>query len=251
MPETLTAFPFRSGTAICGIAALLLVLMMLLPGCGGGSVPSEVESLINKAQDAGGGIESYRMAISMSFASAGSGEVKTEEVAVDVAGEDISLKDTYCDPETGEGTVIQEIVRVGDRQWRRDLSGGGWTEEEATLDEEAAAIYTAHISEYLSNSVSSRVLGEEEMNGVRATHLNFELSPANVSSLLTDIPQSSLEGSTGGQVDIWLDATTFHPVKYKMVYRNVALGSGYDSVDVLIDIDITCINQPLEIVAPV
>jgi outer membrane lipoprotein-sorting protein len=227
------------------------VLFLFFAGCGGNGGSSEVESLVNKAQDAGGSIESYRMAISMSFASAGAGEVKTEEVTVEVAGDDISLTDTYFDPETAEGTIIQEAVRVGDKQWTRDLAGGGWMEEEATLDEEAAAIYTAHISEYLSNSVSAMVLGDEEMNGVMATHLNFELSPENVSSLLTDIPQSNLEGNTGGQVDIWLDATTYHPVKYKIVYRNVTLGSGYTGVDVHIDIDITGINQPLEISPPV
>jgi outer membrane lipoprotein-sorting protein len=232
------------------IAALLLSLILLLSGCGKNSNSSEMESLISRAQDAGETIDSYHMTISMSFEGAGTGEVKTEEVAVGVSGGDISLKDTYFDPETGEGTVIQEIVRAGDRQWKRDLSSGGWEEEEATLEEEAAAIYTAHISEYLSNSVSAQRLGEEEINGVQAIHLRFELSPENVSSLLTDIPQSSLEGNTGGQVDIWIDATAFHPVKYEMVFRNVTLGSGYDDVDVHITIDITGVNQPLEITPP-
>jgi hypothetical protein len=191
------------------------------------------------------------MTISMSFASEATGEVKTEEVNIAVAGDDISLKDTYFDPETGEGTAIQEIVRSGDRQWSRDLSGGGgWSEEEATLDEEAAAIYTAHISEYVSNSVSARLLGDEQTGGVQASHLVFELSPENVSRLLTDIPPSSLEESSGGQVDIWIDVATYHPVRYEMIYRNVALGTGYEGVDVHIVIDITAINQPVEITPP-
>lgn len=232
-------------------ALLLFAQVASLPGCGKDSVSPEVESLVMKAQDAGGNIDSYHMTISMFFDGLGNGSVKTEEVSIDISGSDISLQDTYFDPETGEGTVIQEVVHAGDRQWSRDLSGGEWAEVEATLSEEVVTSYTAHISDYLSESVSAQALGSEEVNGVQATRLRFELSLVNVSSLLPDIPQSSLEDCTGGQVDIWLDAAAYYPVKYEMVFRNVDLGSGYDNVDVRINIDITGINQPLEITPPV
>ena len=210
-----------------------------------------MESLVAKAQDAGEAIDSYHMVLSMSFEGAEAGQVKTEELVIDIAGDNVILKDTFYDPETGEGTVIQEAIRIGDKQWGRDLTGGGWVEEQATLDEDTATSYTSHISDFVSNSVSAHTLGEEEMNGVNAVHLRFELSPENVSSLLTDIPQSSLETSTGGQVDIWVDAASYYPVKYEMVFRNVTLGSGYNDVDVRITIDITDINGPLEISPPI
>ena len=235
------------------VAALPLFLSacLVVAGCGGNEGPSDVESVVARAQDAGEAIDSYHMVLSMSFEGAEAGQVKTEELVIDIAGDNVSLKDTFYDPETGEGTVIQEAIRIGDKQWGKDLTGGGWVEEQATLDEETAISYTSHISDFVSNSVSAHTLGEEEMNGVNAVHLRFELSPENVSSLLTDIPQSSLETSTGGQVDIWVDAASYYPVKYEMVFRNVTLGSGYNDVDVRITIDITDINGPLEISPPI
>ncbi len=248
-------FPNRFKVSLRLLPVVVLLLgstaCLVVAGCGGNGGISDVESLVAKAQDAGEAIDSYHMVLSMSFEGAEAGQVKTEELVIDIAGDDVILKDTFYDPETGEGTVIQEAIRIGDKQWGRDLTGGGWVEERATLDEETATSYTSHISDFISNSVSAQMLGEEEMNGVNAVHLRFELSPENVSSLLTDIPQSSLETSTGGQVDIWVDAASYYPVKYEMVFRNVTLGSGYNDVDVRITIDITDINGPLEISPPI
>ncbi len=234
------------------LALPALLTVVILAGCGGnGTPPSEVESIVAKAQEAGETIDSYHMVLSMSFAGADAVRVKTEELVIDTAGDDISLTDTYYDPESGEGTIIQEVVRVGDRQWGKDLAGGGWVEQQATLDEETATVYTAHISDYLSLSISAQKLGVEDLRGVQAVHLRFELSPENLSGLLDDIPPSSLQASTGGQVDIWIDAASYYPLKYEMVFRKVTLGSGYEGVDVYIDIDITGINQPIEITPPV
>jgi len=95
------------------------------------------------------------------------------------------------------------------------------------------------------------VLEEEEVNGVTASHMCFELSPENVSALLPDIPQSSLEENTGGKLDVWLDARDHYIVKYEMYFWNVSVQQGYDNVDIHIVIDITGINQPVEIKAPV
>jgi len=246
-----TRSPVISWSALLASALTAVLLIMSPAGCGGNGALSEVESLVTRAQEAGEAIESYHMVLTMSFEGAEAGRVKTEELVIDICGEDISLTDIYYDPESGEGTVIQEVVRAGDRQWGKDFSGSGWMEQQATLDEETAAVYTAHISDYLSNSIAAQKLGVEDIAGAQAVHLRFELSPENLSSLLSDIPRSSLETSTGGQVDIWIDEAAYYPLKYRMVFRNVSLGSGYEGVDVHIDIDITSINQPIEINPPV
>lgn len=210
-----------------------------------------MEQLIAAARDANERIDSYHMILSMSFEGEQAGRVKTEELFIDFAGGDISLKDTLYDPGTGEGTVIQEVIRIGDKQWRVDPGGGGWVEEQPNLDEEVVASYKPRISDVSANSTSSEVLGEEDVNGVTATHLRFELSSANVSALLPDIPESSLEGNAGGQVDVWLDAADNYAVKYEMVFRDVVIQQGYNSVDVHVVLDITGINQPIEITPPV
>ena len=228
----------------------VLAFILFYAGCGGDEATSEVERLIAAAGKANEGIGSYHMTLSMSFESEGSGSVKAEELIIDFAGGDISLMDTLYDPDTGEGTVIQEVIRVGDRQWRVDPGGGGWVEEQPNLNADVLASYKPRISDVLANSTSSVVLGDDDVNGVTATHLRFELGPENLSTLLPDIPQSNLEGNTGGQVDVWLDAVDHYAVRYELVFRDVVLQQGYESVDVHIVLDITGINRPLEISPP-
>jgi len=228
-----------------------LFLVVVLAGCGGDGVSGEVKSLLARAQDAAETIDSYRMVLTMFFEGEEAGSVKTEELAIELSGGDISLTDTFFDPESGEGTVIQEVIRIGDRQWAKDLSNGEWIEQEPSLDEEVIESYKPRISEVLPNSESAVVLeGEEEVNGVTASHLRFELSPENVSTLLPDIPQSSLEGNAGGRLDVWVDAEDYHIVKYELLFRDVVIQQGYDNVDVHIVLDITGINQPIEITPP-
>ncbi|MBN2026325.1 MAG: hypothetical protein JW854_06170, partial [Actinobacteria bacterium] len=179
------------------------------------------------------------------------GSVKTEELAIGFSGGDIGLMDTFFDPETGEGTVVQEVIRIGDMQWARDFSSDAWVEQEPSLDQEVIDSYKPQISEVLYNSESAALLeGEEEINGATASHMRFELSPENVSALLPDIPQSNLEGNTGGQLDVWLDARDYHIVKYELFFWNVVVQEGYGNVDIHIVIDITGINQPVEITPP-
>jgi len=234
------------------IVLAVLFLVAFLAGCGGDDVNGEVKSLLAKAQDAAETIDSYHMTLTMFFEGQEVGVVKTEELAIDLSGGDISLTDTFFDPETGEGIVIQEAIRIGDMQWAKDMSSGEWVEQQPSLDEEVIESYKPHISEVLTNSESAAVLeGEEEVNGVTASHLRFELSPGNVSTLLPDIPQSNLEGNTGGQLDVWVDTLDSYIVKYELFFWNVIVQEGYGNVDIHIVVDITGINQPIEITAPV
>ena len=233
------------------LALAAMFLLVFLVGGGGNGASGEVNSLLAKAQDAAGTIDSYHMTLTMFFEGEGVGSVKTEELAIDFRGGDISLTDTFFNTETGEGTVIQEVIRTGDGQWARDLSSDEWVEQQPSLDEEVIESYKPRISEVLHNSESAMVLeGGEEVNGVTASHMRFELSSENVSTLLPDIPQSNLEGNTGGQLDVWLDASQYYIVKYELLFWNVVVQQGYGNVDVHIVIDITRINQPVEINPP-
>jgi hypothetical protein len=245
----------RSSVATTAAALFITVICVLLifTGCGGdGAGSSEVESLIRKAEEAGEQVDSYHMVLTMYIESAETGSTITEELVLEISGDDAHMTDTIYNPETGESLGSEEVIRVGDRQYRKNIGSDQWVEdEEATLSEEAAGGYTAYIGEFLTNSISSENLGEEEVNGVTAVHLRFELSTENIKSLMTNVPASSLEGSPGGQVDVWLEKEENYPVRYELLFRGVILGQYVESADVRIIIDITAINQPVTITAPV
>lgn len=238
------------GMALLFISTLLLMALPAALGCGGGGSSSQIKDLIKRAAQAGGGIDSYRMSLSMFFETGQSGNMRTDELTIEIDGNDVSLKETFYDPQTGKGTVIQETVRVGGRQYSRDLKSGQWVEEEPSSLEEAAATYTSHISDFVSYSTSAEIIGEETVNGAGSTHLLFQLSPQDVKGLLPSTPQPNLDANTGGQVDLWLDRDTAYPVKYDMFFRNVLVGQEFGNADVRIIIDITDINKPLGIKSP-
>jgi len=235
-------------------AALFVLTLSLLPtfcGCGAGSDPNSVKSLIERAEKAGEQVDSYHMVLTMYIESGELGVIKTEELVMEICGDDARMLDTIYNPDTGESLGSEEVVRVGDAQFRKSIGTDQWVQEEASLSEEAAGGYTTYINEFLTNSISSENLGEEEVNGTTAVHLRFELSPENIRNLMTNIPTSSLEGSPGGQVDIWLQEDTDYPVRYELLFRGVTLGQYVQSADVRIVIEITAINQPVTITAPV
>lgn len=241
---------FRFGVLPLTLLMLVFAALSLSAGCGEKDGVSGIDELLKEAQKAGEAVQSYHMVLSMSYENEPSGSVKTEELVIDIDGEDVQLKDTFFDPQTGEGMVIQEAVRVGDKQYKRDFTSEEWVEEPASLNEEAASTYTAHITDFASNSSSREDLGEEEINGVTAVHVRFVLSPEDVLSLMTDIPQSNLSDNAGGQVDIWIARDTFYPVRYELLFRNVMVAEDIGNADVKILIDITGINQPIDINPP-
>lgn len=239
-------------TAAAAFLVLAVSLMLISAGCGAeGPEAGEVAQLIEKAERAGEEVDSYNMVLTMYIESGETGSMPTEELVLEISGDDARMTDTIYDPETGESLGAEEVIRVGDRQYRKGISSDQWVEEEANLSEEAAGGYTTYISEFLTNSTSSRNLGEEELDGVIAVHLRFDLSPENIRTLMTNIPASSLEGSPGGQVDIWLEKETDYPVRYELLFRGVSLGQFAASADVRIVIDVTAINQDVTITPPV
>jgi len=239
-------------TAVTILSLPIIFMLLVSIGCGEDEAgSSEVEGMIKRAEEAGEQVDSYHMVLTMYIESGEAGSTITEELVLEISGDDARMLDTIYDPETGESLGSEEVIRVGDRQYRKNIGGDRWVEdEEATLSEEAAGGYTTYISEFLTNSTSNENLGEEEINGVTAVHLRFELSPENIRSLMTNVPASSLEGSPGGQVDIWLEKETDYPVQYELLFRGVTLGQYIESADVRIVIDITSINQPVNINPP-
>ena len=173
----------RLGVKASALLVPAIIALSLLAGCGGGG-GSEAKGLLGQAEKAGGSIDSYHTSLAMFFEGGQQDGMKTEELVIDINGDDVRLKDTFYNPETGEGTVIQEVVRIGEKQYRRDLSSGAWVEEEPSLSEEAAATYTSHITDFASNSSSAEKIGVEEINGVNAAHL--DLAPAERDLLALD-----------------------------------------------------------------
>lgn len=227
-----------------------LVISAFILGCGGDG-SSQISYLVNRAAEAGENIDSYHMSMSMLLEDGQSASIKTDELSFDIDGENVRLKEIYYDPQTGQGTLIQEMVRVDGRQYAKDPQSGQWVEEEPSAIEETAATYTSHLKDFLSHSTSGEEVGQEQANGVSADHLRFQLSPQNISDLLPSTPEASLEENAGGQVDVWIDSDRYFPVKYEMVFRHILMGKSIGFADVRMVIDITRINEPIEIKTPV
>jgi outer membrane lipoprotein-sorting protein len=241
---------FPGGKAHLFMLMASVFLAVAIIGCGGNDASSQIKDLINKAARAGEGISSYRMSLVMFLETGQTDSIKTDEMLIAINGNDVSLKETFYSTETDEGTVVQESIRVGDRQYSRDITNQQWTEVEPSPIEEAAASYTSHIGDFISYSSSAEIVGDENVNGVMATHIRFQLSVQDVASLLPSTPQSNLDTNQGGQVDIWIDKGIYYPVKYDMLFRNVLVGEEFGYADVRIVIDITDINNPIEITPP-
>lgn len=242
---------FSPAKVLLCITITALLFLATIMGCGEDGTSSQINEYITKAAEAGGSIVSYHMSLAMYFETPQTGSIKTDEMIITINGNDVALKETFYVTETGEGTVIQEIIRVGDKQYSKDIANQQWTEVEPSPIEEAAATYTSHLADFVSYSSSAEIVGEENVNGVVATRIRFQLSSQDVNDLLPSTPQSNLDTNQGGQVDIWLASETYYPVKYDMLFRNVLVGQEFGYADVRIVIDITDINQPIEITAPV
>ena len=134
---------FRLGITSLVLLALALVPLLLLPGCGGGGGSSEVVNLVDKAAEAGININSYRMSLSMFLEYGESGGKKTDEWILEINGNDLHFKDTFYDTQSGQSQVIQEVIRVGGKQYSKDFQSGKWVEEKTSPIEDE--IGRAHV----------------------------------------------------------------------------------------------------------
>jgi outer membrane lipoprotein-sorting protein len=232
------------------ICAGLVFFLAAFAGCSGKGISPQIKEYIGKAAEAGKEATSYRMTLAMYLDGEQWGRIKTDELTTDINGSDLALKEVFYNPQTNQSMVVQEVVRVGDKQYSKNIQNQQWEEEEPTPIEEKTANYTSHIGDFLTYSSAADLLAEEEVNGVTAHHLRFQLSARNVADLLPSTPQSNLDTNQGGQADIWLDTTTYYPVKYELLFRNVMVGQEFGYANVIIVIDVKDINQPIRISLP-
>ena len=237
------------------LAAVILIPILTIANCGGGN---EARKLLDEASNAAPTMNSYHMTVSSYGQNEEFGKVKAEELSADIDGENLRIKDTVFD-QTGQLQASQEIIKVGDKQYDKDVGSGAWSVGDATINQGDLLAYTNNISDFLKQSGSGKVLGEEEVNGVFAKHLVFTLTSQQVSNLAggSDSQDSASQSTStnfnfneGGQVDIWIDTSTFFPARYEMVFKHIWV-SQESYADVQYVVEITRVNEPLDIVAPI
>jgi hypothetical protein len=241
---------------IWGVLTLVLAIAILVPiitisSCGG----NQANELLNKAIDAAPDMSSYHMSLVNYGDSQDLGKVKAEELVADVEGENVHVVERVFDA-SGQLKATEELIKIGDTQYLKDPSSGAWSVDQATVSKNDISDYTSSISSIVGSN-SGKVAGEEEVNGTNTKHLVFTLTPAQVSSVAGEA--QSQEGSSspanfdfnkGGQIDFWVDPLTNFAVRYEMVFKNVwTPQTSY--IDVWYTVDITNINQPINITPPI
>lgn len=228
------------------LAIVILVPILAIGNCGGGG---EARELLEKASSAVGGMNSYHMTVSSYGENPDIGKVHTEELAADIDGDNIRIKDTFFDM-GGQTRGTLEIVKIGNKQYTKDVKSDAWSVDKATLSEGDISAYTKNISDFLTRAGSSKSLGEEEINGITARHLLFTLSPQQVSDLGSGSSSQNFDYNEGGQVDIWIDPSTYYPVRYELVFKHIWVGST-SYADVQYVVNVTRINEPITITPPI
>jgi LppX_LprAFG lipoprotein len=236
------------------LAVVILVPILTIANCGGGG---DARKLLEETSNAVSGMNTYHMTVSSYGQSEELGKVQAEELSADIDGENIHIKDTVFD-QTGNTQATQEIIQLDGKQYTKDINSDAWSVGDATINQQDLSAYTNNISDFLMKSGSGKTLGEEEANGVLARHLVYTLSSAQVSSLAGGSSQDSTSQSSstnfnfneGGQVDIWIDPSTHFPARYEMVFKHIWV-SQTSYADVQYVVDISAVNEPINMVAPI
>ena len=94
-------------------------------------------------------------------------------------------------------------------------------------------------------------MGVEVIDGRETEHFHFTLSPSRVEEMFTITASYDFSDNGGGEVDVWIDKETYFMVRYDLVIRNVVIPEEIGLGDLRFVVDISDINQPIEIAAPI
>jgi hypothetical protein len=232
----------RLGTLILAVF-LMASLMLALPGCFGGD-PS-VEELWQKSQEADKDINSFHMEVAILYENTKFGGGQIQTYTYDVNGNNVHATGAIF------GTSFSEIIVVGGKEYSRMAGGQEWTEQAVSFDRQSVSDQVESFAALPSIASSSQNLGVENLGGSEVYHLNFSLSAQELGELFKNVQPSQLSSSTGGEVDVWVEKETNYRVKYEALVRNALIDDPVGYGDIRLTINITNINQPINITAPI
>ncbi|MDD3718999.1 MAG: hypothetical protein PHP28_10110 [Actinomycetota bacterium] len=240
----------RLRSAIISVSFILLLLLAATPGCGGSGEPEKagelsIEELWARAEEADNAIESWHMEISSYYENTQYGSGQIQSIIIDVNGEDVHEQDLLL------GQVYFEYMRVGEKQYNKDMKSGAWSEVAAEQASADASDYTSQFLELPSLAETHEHVGAETMEGVETEHFRFTLSPEGVKQMFSTQPSFDFSENAGGEVDVWIDNDDYFLVRYELVVRNVIIPEKIGHGNIRFVVSIRDINQPIKIEPPI
>ncbi|MDY6794751.1 MAG: hypothetical protein SWK76_05665 [Actinomycetota bacterium] len=242
----ISSLRFKAMTIAATLVALFAVAFTV--GCGGDKLePAEmgVEDLWEMAAQADEDIESWHMELTSYYLNTQYDSGPIQSMIVDVNGEDLHEQWLLM------GQVYAEFIKVDGREYSKDMLDDTWKEVEATSDGEIAGDYTSQFMELPSQASSQENVGVEVIDGRETEHFHFALSSSRVEEMFTTTTSYGFSDNGGGEVDVWIDRETYFMVRYDLVIKNVVIPEEIGLGDLRFVVDISDINQPIEIAAPI
>ena len=235
-------------TAVIFCSALLLAAAV---GCGGGTNEAEkaselsIEELWARAEEADTAIDSWHMEIASYYENTQYGSGQIQSIIIDASGEDIHEQDLLL------GQVYFEYMRIGGKQYNKDMTNGTWVEAPADQASTDTSEYTSQFLELPSLAATQEHLGTETIDEGEAEHFRFTLSSEGVKGMFSSQPSFDFSENTGGEVDVWIDSDKYYLVRYDLVIRNVIIPEKIGHGDIRFVVSIRDINETIEISPPV
>ena len=233
----------KSRWAVCILATLLFASVLLaIPGCFGGE--ASVEEIWEKSQEADNSINSYHMEIAIYYENTDLGGGQIQTYTYDVNGNNVHATGSIF------GQSFSEIIVVGGKQYSRMMGEEEWTEQAATIDPQTVSENLGGFADLPAIATTAENLGVETVDGVEVYHLAFSLDPEDVAGLFQSVDASQLTANAGGNVDVWVEKDTDYRIKYEALVRNVLITQQIGYGDTRLAINITNINEPININPP-
>lgn len=233
----------RSRWAVSILAMLLFAsLLVAFPGCFGGE--PGVEEIWENSQEADNNINSYHMEIAILYENTDLGGGQIQTFTYDVNGNNVHATGSIF------GQSFSEIIVVGGKQYSRTMGQEEWTEQAVTVNPQAVSENLGGFADLPAIATSSENLGLETVDGQEVYHLAFTLDPEDVAGLFGSVDPAQLSANAGGNVDVWVEKDTDYRIKYEALVRNVLITQQIGYGDTHLIINITNINEPVNINPP-
>jgi hypothetical protein len=238
------------------LTQLVVVLAVLLSGVVGAGVlrgrhgGTDVLSLVQAASTTAESASSYRATINMHMALGGNDVDVTGEVLSDLAGH---RSGGFVEvPGLGRMSVVQ----IGGRAFfqlpngRVDPAGHHWLAVNAPRGDAQSAVGgqdPAAFFKMLADPEDVKAVGEETVNGTKATHYRVKPDPqrladAGSKALGTSLPPTATDGLKNLHIDVWIDDDNR--------VRRMQMQLKQDAVAMTMTMNVLDFDQPVTVTEP-
>jgi hypothetical protein len=234
-------------SALCLAVIVSSLLIAFLGGCGGGGSKASKMSIADvwaKAGDTEKTINSEHMEIAIYYENTTYGSGQARSLIIDINGKDFHLQNKLF------GSVVSEDIQVGGKHYTKDMGKSTWSEVQGAPADTSTSNVASQFLQLPSIASSQQRVGTETLDQVETEHYRFSLSPEAAVNMFPPTPPADFSTTTGGDVDVWITSSDFNMVRYELIIRNVKITDQIGIGDIRFLVNVTNINQPIEITAP-